>query len=442
MNKDNINTSITEHVSLARFRRRFTDWVRNWVISLFSNIVTTYDYSAGEPSVTVEFVDGRFYFTFRGLKGEKGASVNIKPSANDCTQVGDAYIDSSTGIIWVLVDNSDLSDPQFQKAGVIKGADGSIWYTNSTMTGQTCYIPYNEDNTNYRTVDYHLNVLTGDVYKCVSPASGAGTSSTWTHVGNIKGASGGKWYSSRETSCLLSTSTTNPVVGPSGTYAEGDYYLNTYNSNVYRCTQGGSSAMWLYQCNIKGAPGGPGSPGSPGSPGAPGRDGTIVSKAYRFTVGVNSTVRSGAYPHSAAYRNSLEGLGDARITINEKDDYADVHLTMMVPMDKIDWSELMMYVPQTGARTTGSTWVGYIQGELMNKGVGAGIYGLEKAYNEKRLWYGSIHIHHEMNWKEDSGYVEDTPILIDLHGTLPTKTDYDSLFSDGMYFSINLESTL
>ena len=86
----------------------------------------------GYPSVELEHRGDKAVLVFnylkgergiegpRGPKGDNGTSVSIQPSADDCTQVGQGYLDSN-GDLQVLV---SLIPKTFENAGHIQGPQG------------------------------------------------------------------------------------------------------------------------------------------------------------------------------------------------------------------------------------------------------------------------------------------------------------------------------
>ena len=67
----------------------------------------------------------------QGPKGDDGTSVRILPSADDCIQYGDGYIDND-GHLQVLV---SLSPKTFEDAGQIRGPQGETGATGATGNG-------------------------------------------------------------------------------------------------------------------------------------------------------------------------------------------------------------------------------------------------------------------------------------------------------------------
>ena len=70
-----------------------------------------------------------------------------------------------------------------------------------------------------------------------------------------------------------------------------DLYLNTSNSNIYKCTVAGnpSAAKWVYVGNIKGLKGDPGPVGAKGADGKNGIDGAVGPKGDPGKDGVADT---------------------------------------------------------------------------------------------------------------------------------------------------------
>jgi hypothetical protein len=255
--------------------------------------------------------------------------------------------------------------------------------------------------------------------------------------------------------------TSGDITGPSdsNSYNQGDYLLNPSSANVYRCKTGGigSNSVWNYVGNIKGVGLQYNWNGTSlgvkrenessysyvnlkGAPGNHGRDGSVVSKAYRFIPSLGHN-ESSIYGWGDETWFLADALADARITINEDTLMANVHLTVIasIYLDKSaynpsDWTTLMTNI---GAYGGGSSWVGFINGGGIRNAQGDEFripdYIPTKLSEEE--WYGSIIVRHEDGWDASQPKAETIPVLIDVHGVIPLKAaDIDvieKLFVDG-----------
>lgn len=451
MNEDNTNTSFADHVSLARFRRRFRqaieEWVRSWVINLLQhNIIASVDSSTGTPSVTPTYDPntGKLTFVFTGLKGGKGddgTSIRIlstfasSSELNSVTnpQLGDGYL--IDGYLWAYLESTEAgsvngfknigkvqgpagdglnfnwngtslgikneSDDSYSPSNYVdlKGADGTKWHTinsSSQLIGTTA-------NTDYSTTliasckagDYCLNAYYDYVYECQSVSvSGNTTTSIWHYKGNIKGSQG---------------------VGLQFRWANNGTVLE-----VKRTTD----SSWSSSGNLKGQDGNPGAPGS------------IVSKAYRFQP--DMTGHSYIFGGGEWVSAGKDAFADARITINQDTQLANVHLTMITQLVMIsDWDETM---GRLGAYENGCSWIGILDPTVSYLGE----YKVNEVYLPDNpnianigVWYGSIIIRHPSKWVAGQQIKETGPVLIDLHGVFSAKVvDFDHLFVNGMQYHL------
>lgn len=444
MNTNEINTTIIEHVTLARFRRRFRasieEWVRGWVINLLqNNIIASVDASTGTPTVTPTYDPntGKLTFVFTGLKGtdgDPGTGVAIKPSAADCEEIGDAYIDQTNGHLMILT----TPPSTFTDGGLIQGpaGDGLNFNWNGTSLGIK-----NASDSSYSPSNYV----------------------------DLKGADGSKWHTTNDNTYLIRTDSTPCITTLVESCKVGDYCLNDYNDNVYECTgvvittennATTTTSTWLYKCNIKGAQGAglqfrwvtqnnkeylevkkttdsswSRSANLKGTDGLPGAPGSIVSKAYRFQPDVagNSVIFGGG----EWWSTGKQAFADARVTINQEAKLANVHLTIITELAMLtDWDAVM---GNLNAYENGCSWIGILDP--------ARSYIGETKVNEVYLpdnpnlasigaWYGSIIIRHPNKWVAGQQIKETGPVLIDLHGVFSDSVKFEKLFVDGMQYHL------
>lgn len=232
--------------------------------------------------------------TFNVYNGSDGNGISVKPSASDCTEIGDAYIeqDSTSAYYGHIMILTSTSPRTFTDGGNVQGPTGrgissvawtsnsggqpqgtagttdtyTITYTTGTPATST-FIVYNGENGDRgskwftgsgvpSTVgdseigDYYLNSSDGGVWEKTGEAA-------WTYRTNIMGASGADgatWHSGTAVTSITSNVPSGVVVG--------DYYLNTNTYNVYKCISTTDSTKWSLECNIKGSQGNPGSNGN------------------------------------------------------------------------------------------------------------------------------------------------------------------------------------
>jgi hypothetical protein len=157
--------------------------------------------------------------------------------------IGDYYLDISNGDIYKKTDISTWTPTANIKGATgDTGLAGSKWYYGTDVPDSGIGVD----------TDYYLNTSNGDVYNK--------SSSTWSLIGNIKGAdgsdgvdgvdgySGSIWYS-------------DSGVAPSEWGVDGDYYLDLSNGDVYKKNSG----SWAIVGNIKGINGTDGTDGTDGS---------------------------------------------------------------------------------------------------------------------------------------------------------------------------------
>ena len=105
-----------------------------------------------------------------------------------------------------------------------------------------------------------------------------------------QGIRGSNWYTG---TTVTGTNTSDTVFKDSGIQNAlvNDLYLNTSNSNIYKCTVAGnpSAAKWVYVGNIKGLKGDPGPVGAKGADGKNGIDGAVGPKGDPGKDGVADT---------------------------------------------------------------------------------------------------------------------------------------------------------
>ena len=105
-----------------------------------------------------------------------------------------------------------------------------------------------------------------------------------------QGIRGSNWYTG---TIVTGTNTSDTVFKDSGIQNAlvNDLYLNTSNSNIYKCTVAGnpSAAKWVYVGNIKGLKGDPGPVGAKGADGKNGIDGAVGPKGDPGKDGVADT---------------------------------------------------------------------------------------------------------------------------------------------------------
>ena len=105
-----------------------------------------------------------------------------------------------------------------------------------------------------------------------------------------QGIRGSNWYTG---TTVTGTNTSDTVFKDSGIQnaLANDLYLNTSDSNVYKCTVAGdpTTAKWIYIGNIKGLKGDPGPTGAKGADGKDGADGAVGPKGDPGKDGVADT---------------------------------------------------------------------------------------------------------------------------------------------------------
>lgn len=207
-----------------------------------------------------------------GLKGDTGA----KGDKGDTGATGPAGADGAKGETGPQGPKGDTGTAG--AAGVkgdtgaagTNGINGSTWYSGSTVPAAATGV----------NGDYYLNTATSDVYL---KASG-----TWSIAVKIKGATGAAGTAGTNGNTWYSGST----VPAAATGVNGDFYLNTATSDVYKK----SSGTWSVTTNIKGATGAAGTAGATGATGpagAAGAAGTAGATWYNgtgvpaSTLGVN-----------------------------------------------------------------------------------------------------------------------------------------------------------
>lgn len=217
--------------------------------------------------------------TFTVTNGADGTGVAIKASEVECTQIGDAYIDSN-GCLQVL---TSLNPRIFTNAGEIKGPQGDSLSFNWDGTqlgvrvgdsGAYSYVDLKGDDGTTPTVttssiqgghnvafsygqgdsrNTNFDVMDG-ISPAVSVSSITGghqisiTDATHTTIpltfNVLDGNDGSKWHSGTAVTTTTSAIPTGVVVG--------DYYLNTSTSDVWKCISTTNNTKWGFVCNIKG----------------------------------------------------------------------------------------------------------------------------------------------------------------------------------------------
>lgn len=159
---------------------------------------------------------------------------------------GTAYTTADTGSLFIYTLDQTTNTAAWVNMGVLKGpagTPGSTWLSGTTVPAAGTGV----------NGDFYLNTTTSDVYKK--------TSGAWAVVVNIKGPTGATGAAGTNGATWLSGS----GVPASATGANGDFYLNTATSDVYKKTSG----AWAIVVNIKGNAGTNGSTWLSGS-GVPG----------------------------------------------------------------------------------------------------------------------------------------------------------------------------
>ena len=183
---------------------------------------------------TIYYTDGgtTTFTVYNGANGTNGAPGSVWYNGSGAPSGGlgingDYYLNNVNGDVY------QKSGGSWSVVANIKGANGTngaTWY-NGTGTPSAGLGVNN---------DYYLNTTNGDVYQKVI--------GSWSLIGNIKGpagTNGATWY-------------TGSGAPSAGLGVNGDLYLSTTTSDVYQ-KSGGS---WSVICNIKGATGAAGAPGS------------------------------------------------------------------------------------------------------------------------------------------------------------------------------------
>lgn len=96
----NINTTIVDHIRLARFKYRIVNWVKTWTNGLFGAITATADAThSSTPTVTPTYSNGTLTLAFSGLQGEPGdnAYVHTRYAASATPADADIHTTPQTG---------------------------------------------------------------------------------------------------------------------------------------------------------------------------------------------------------------------------------------------------------------------------------------------------------------------------------------------------------
>lgn len=232
-----------------------------------------------------------------GGGGGGGSSIltGVGAPTSDAGEVGDFYLDESTGNYYIKTDETtwSLEGSLMGPAGPAgpAGTAGTTWYDAEGPPGPD----------DWEVGDYYLDTSNGDYYRKTGVA-------TWTLLGNLTGPAGsdGAPGSPGPAGADGATGSTGPQ-GPAGPSGEagtpgadgtdgstwhngagapssglgvvGDYYLNSTNGDFYSKT---GVSTWTLGGNLKGATGDAGSAGAAGSNGIDGiRTITLQAQSYQ-----------------------------------------------------------------------------------------------------------------------------------------------------------------
>jgi len=302
---------IIDHIRLANFRLEMIDWLN----TLFGYATASVSNTVGTPAVSVNVnANGGLNFNFSNLKGETGANaylflrfaatgnpadadmhsspqtgdkfvgfatstvntaptsasaytwgkfvgedgtgIEIKANAAACTELGNAYIDQTTGHIMILTALPDT----FTDGGLIKGADGNdglssylyLAYASSATPAQAdIHTDYPHAGDKY--IGVKLDITSGGSSR---PATYDGYD-FWTKFVGEDGADGSVWFTVNTNLPPFSQASNVVAAVPTGsTWKAGDYLLNAYNGYIYKCTYLAMGiSNWTYEGCIKGATG-------------------------------------------------------------------------------------------------------------------------------------------------------------------------------------------
>ena len=186
--------------------------------------------------------DGSVWYTGTVITG---GIVSWENDPSITPKAGDYYLNTDTGDYFVASENES-----WVRKGNLEGAQ---WFTGNKIDADGKAWGYDVDIASLvKDGDYYLNTDTGDYFV----ADGA----KWWLRGNLKGApgesgdDGSQWFTGTfETGSML----VSDVDGAK----EGDFYLNTDTSELYRAGE----TYWEHQATLRGAPGKNGDPGKDGS---------------------------------------------------------------------------------------------------------------------------------------------------------------------------------
>ena len=215
---------------------------------------------------------GARWYVGTSVTGTAVSPAVFSGSGITAANVGDLYLNTSASGFYTCTTGGAADTAMWSYAGSLKGAtgdggddgaDGSVWYYGTAVTGTSANATVFAGSgiASAKVNDKYLNTSAGAVYNC--SLGGSAAVATWVFLVSLKGsqgdtgAAGAKWFFGTE---LTGDS---PVSGiAAGTPEVGDCFLNTSSGDVYECTSFGATVpAWAKRGSVKGSAGTDGTDG-------------------------------------------------------------------------------------------------------------------------------------------------------------------------------------